>query len=560
MLEILPEIIESDVLICGGGMAGLMAAIAAADGGASVVVAEKANALRSGDGVGGNDHFLCYIPQCHNDLEEWMREFKASQSGKFQDDSVQRVFASRVYEVVQDWEKWGINMRTGPDNSYIFLGHAFPDRMRIHLKYDGKNQKAVLCREARARGVRIVNKTPLTEFLTGEDGRIIGAMGIDISQKTPRVRLFRAKSVITATGSVNRVYPGMTPASMFNVPGCPANTGLGMTAAYRAGASIVNIEMAGASAGPKYFSRAGKGTWIGVFRYSDGKPLGPFVTQPTKELGDITCDIWPTVFNEKAKDGSGPIYIDCTGISQEDYEYMLWAFTCEGDTSLLEAMEQQGIDLRRHMPEFGGYGASQLDRGVQIDERAATDVPGLFAAGDEVGNFSGHMAGAATMGRVAGESAAEYVSSVSQSGADLTNLPVVQERLAFYSALMERKNGSHWSELNRAVQQLMDDYAGISKLRSETMLTAGYKYLGDLRRRAEAEVSCADAHELMRALESFELLDTGKLICVAALERKESRANHRRSDYTFTSPLMDDKFVVVRKTPDGPKASLRKIH
>lgn len=555
MIDLKQEIKCCDVLIVGGGMAGLMAAIAAADNGADVMIAEKAHTLRSGDGVGGNDHFLCYIPEFHGSEDAFLKELKASQSGKFSDESIQRIFIQRSFEVAKDWEKWGIQMR--PHGDYVFLGHAFPDRMRIHLKYNGKNQKAVLTSEALKRGVKIENKTPITEFLTDASGKIIGAMGIDISQEKPAVKLFRAKSVITATGSVNRLYPGMTPACMFNVPGCPANTGLGMTASYRAGASIVNIEMAGASAGPKYFSRAGKGTWIGVLRYPDGKSVGPFVKQPTKELGDITSDVWPTVFTEKANDGSGPIYIDCSGISQEDYEYMLWAFTCEGDTSLLEAMEQQGIDLRKHMPEFGGYGATQLDRGVQIDTHAATDVPGLFAAGDEVGNFTAHMAGAAVMGRIAGESASEYCKSAELDNSPLDKHPVVTERLDFYTRLIERRHGSNWKELNQAVTQIMDDYAGISHVRSETMLTAGYKYLDDLKKRAVNDVACSNSHEFMRTLEAFELLEVGKLICVAALERKETRGNHKRSDYQFTNPLLDQKFVVVRKENGEPRAHMR---
>ena len=557
MISIQPEIQTCDVLVVGGGMAGLMAAIAAADGGAKVIVAEKANSLRSGDGVGGNDHFLCYIPEIHGSEEAYMKEFKASQSGKWSDDKIQRVFVRRSYEIVKDWERWGINMK--PHGEYVFLGHAFPGRMRIHLKYDGKNQKAALTREAVSRGVVINNRVPITEFLTDSTGKIVGAIGVDVSKEVPSIRLFQAKSIISATGSVNRLYPGVTPACMFNVPGCPANTGSGMAAAYRAGASVVNVEVAGASAGPKYFSRAGKGTWIGVLRYSDGKSVGPFVSQPTKELGDITSDVWPTVFKEKAQDGSGPVYIDCSGISQEDYEYMMWAFTCEGDTSLVEAMEQQGIDLRKHMPEFGSYGATQLDRGVQIDEHAATDVPGLFAAGDEVGNFGGHMAGAAVMGRIAGESAAAYVKQCQESSMQIQTHPKVAERAEFYASLLERKDGSNWKEFNQAVQQIVEDYAGITNVRSGTMLKAGYKYLGDLYARACREVACRNSHELLRTLETFDLLQVGQLVCVAALEREETRGNHKRSDFPFTNPLMDQKFVMVRQENGMPAASWREM-
>ena len=59
------EIIETDVLCIGGGIAGLMAAIRAGGLGARVVVAEKGNTLSSGAGGLGNDHFICYLPEVH---------------------------------------------------------------------------------------------------------------------------------------------------------------------------------------------------------------------------------------------------------------------------------------------------------------------------------------------------------------------------------------------------------------------------------------------------------------------------------------------------------------
>ena len=129
--------------------------------------------------------------------------------------------------------------------------------------------------------------------------------------------------------------------------------------------------------------------------------------------------------------------------------------------------------------------------------------------------------------------------------------------MAFYSSLLERTSGSNWKELNQAVQQIVDDYAGITNVRSESMLSAGYKYLGDLRERGKREIMCRNSHELMRTLESFELLEVGRLICVAALERKETRGNHKRSDYTFTNPLLDQKFVTVRQQDGVPVASWR---
>lgn len=95
----------------------------------------------------------------------------------------------------------------------------------------------------------------------------------------------------------------------------------------------------------------------------------------------------------------------------------------------------------------------------------------------------------------------------------------------------------------------MDSYAaaGPHRLRSATLLNAGLKYLADLRRDAEAQIKAEDPHSLMRAIETLDLMDNGEIVMHAALERKESRDLHRRSDYTFTNPLLADKFVTVRK-------------
>ncbi len=64
-MKLKEEILSCDVLVAGGGIGGMMAAITAADCGASVIVVEKANTMRSGSGATGNDHFMCYNPDVH---------------------------------------------------------------------------------------------------------------------------------------------------------------------------------------------------------------------------------------------------------------------------------------------------------------------------------------------------------------------------------------------------------------------------------------------------------------------------------------------------------------
>ena len=144
----------------------------------------------------------------------------------------------------------------------------------------------------------------------------------------------------------------VTPGYLFNSTSCPACVGSGIAHALRAGARLVNMELNGGHVGPAYFTRSGKATWIGVYKFPDGTPMGPFVTVPTRDCGDITADLWSGAFSESRRNGRGPIYIDCSQIAEEDYECMMRDFVSEGLTSLRAYMDRHGLDLRRHAVEF----------------------------------------------------------------------------------------------------------------------------------------------------------------------------------------------------------------
>jgi succinate dehydrogenase/fumarate reductase flavoprotein subunit len=548
MIDIDKEVIETDVLVAGGGIGGLMAAISAADGGASVVVAEKANTKRSGSGATGNDHFTCYIPEVHgNDVQIAIKELFNSLLGNFQDVSLAKTFFLQSFDRVKDWHQWGIDMK--PHGFWEFTGHAYPDRPRIFLKYAGSNQKQVLTDQAKKRGVRIENHLPLTEVIAA-NGEVIGAIGIQIKQDRPVLKLFRAKCVVLTTGTTNRLYSAPSPGWMFNTAFCPSDAGGGRAMAYRAGAKLVNLEIPNTHAGPKYLARCGKATWIGVYKDPHGKPVGPFVTKPTKELGDITADVWNSVFPDYHKSGRGPVYIDCTEISDEDREYMMWGLRHEGNTAMLNYMASEGIDLKKHQIEFMKYEPFLIgSRGVEIDTGGETNIKGLYAAGDEVGNFRADIAGAATFGWICGESAAKRAKGKGFEKAEKN--PLIQERTKFYSELLERNSGPFWKEANLALQQVMSDYAGIT-VRSETLLKAGLTYLRRLKKKAADTLQAKDSHDLMRCLETFDLMQCGEAIFLTALERKETRGLHNRTDFPFTNPLLQEKFLTIRQEKGEP--------
>lgn len=348
----LKHVLETDVLVVGGGIGGLCAAISAAQGGARVTVLEKADSRRSGSGATGNDHFTCYYPKAHgNDIGVILKELLDSMLGLCHDTNLSVRFLERSIGIADKWHEWGINMKPFGDD-YVFMGHAFPNRPRIFLKYDGHNQKQALTTQAKKAGAKILNHHPVLDLLRNADG-ITGALALDMSEREPSYVVVRAKKVILATGAASRLYPPAgTPGWLFNTAFCPSCTGAAQAQGWRIGAKLVNMELPNRHAGPKYFSRAGKSTWIGVYRYPDGRLLGPFVTRATREVGDITCDVWNSAYTDVVMNGTGPAYIDCSGTSPDDMKFMRAGMISEGLGALLDHMDDKGIDPSRHGVEF----------------------------------------------------------------------------------------------------------------------------------------------------------------------------------------------------------------
>lgn len=111
--------------------------------------------------------------------------------------------------------------------------------------------------------------------------------------------------------------------------------------------------------------------------------------------------------------------------------------------------------------------------------------------------------------------------------------------------LSTREDGPDWKEVNIALQQLMQDYAGM--VRSETMLTAGLSYLRRMRKKVDQTLIARNRWELTRCLETLNLMDLGELVLISANDRKESRALHHRTDYPLADPVMDGKEIVIRR-------------
>jgi len=539
------EHLKCDVLCVGGGIGGLMAAIRASDLGANVIVAEKGNVIHSGKGGGGCDHYLCYIPEVHGpDMDAYIQEMMQTQQlHNFQNMGMKRIRAhiAKTFDIIKLWDSWGI--QTKQNGKYHFAGHSFPGGLRCLLKYEGRRQKPILTEQARKRKVRIINRVMILDLLG--KGSVNGAIGIDT--RTDKIITFEAGCVVLGTGALTRLYPAPTPGWINNNATRLTLTGDGRLMAYRAGAELQDVEMRALHVGPKYFARFGQATWVGVFRDPNDRPIGPFVTKPEGLYGDVTPEVNKAVFNDYWKSGRGPVYMDARGISKKDYAEMVHWFGHEGLTPVLEHMREEGIDHRRHPVEFMTYDHGCQGR-IVTNERGETSLKGLYAIGEEA---APGVSNASVFGWFCGENVVEYLKNANRPGLDGMK-EQVEERVSLIESLSSRSSGADWREVNVALQQIMQDYAGM--LRSEALLQAGSFHLARLKEKAREIMMADNRHELTRCLEVLNLIEMGELVFTGAMGRKETRGTHVRIDYPLTNPRMNGKIQVMKRI-DGKAVS-----
>ena len=552
--------LECDILVAGGGAGGMQAAIDAADCGASVIIAEKANTLRSGNCATGNDHFQCYIPDVHgSDEQEWLNLLANSQEARGgRDIDLMEMLLRTSKGVVLDWESYGINMR--PHGYWEFTGHCHPGLQGIHLKFEGRDMKRVLTKEALKRGVRILNRHPLAELITNDNNEVCGAILADLTQEIPRMQVIRAKSVILATAGTYRISGDTTMGWMFNAHQCPVNTGAGKAAAYNAGARLVNFDSVHFSRNEfKFFRRGGKNTWVGVFSDIDGRPIGPFISKPDWRYGDFTADVRRDVFSDNYKKGN-PVFMNCSEGTDEDLAYMKWALVHEGNGATLKHLEDEGFDFRRHQVMFS-YGISggpgPFGNGIDANGSGETTLKGLYAAGQTLGNGIGGISPAACLGRVAARNAAVYTKGKDIEPAEEYDAAIRNAEI--FSRLLANEVSTatpSWYEANIAIMQTNWEFNG-QPVRSDKMLKTGLHHMQRIRAKLD-NLHCSCSHEFMRCLEVRELALQSELSFIAALSHHESRGNIHNVDWPDADPDMDNMMITIQLESGKPVTGLRK--
>ncbi len=387
------EKISTDVLIVGGGTAGCYAALTLGEqSGLSVLIAEKANVERSGCLAAGVNAINAYIQE-GSSPQEYVDYAKKDAEGIVREDLLLSA-AERFNACTEKMEKLGLVILKDENGKYVARG-------RRNIKINGENLKPLLASAVnKAKRVKVLNHVNITDLVT-EKGRVAGAVGFSVNERT--AYQIRARAVLIATGGASGIYrpnnPGFSRHKMWYPP---FNTGAGYAMGLKAGAEMTSLEM-------RFIALRCKDTIAPTGTIAQGvgakQVNGKGEIYETKYGLSTSERVYATVRENQL--GNGPCYLRTTGITEEQDDALLKAYLNMAPGQTLKWIESgknpssQDVEICGTEPYIvGGHTAS----GFWVNTKRETTVHGLYAAGDVAGGCpQKYVTGALAEGEIAAE-------------------------------------------------------------------------------------------------------------------------------------------------------------
>ena len=524
----------SDVLVIGGGLAAICAAIAAAETGAAVIVANKgitgtsgssakaAGILAAAFGHGGLDEEPVDDSPAHHVADSLAVGHYLGAP------ELVTIMAEQACDAVNWLAQHGVAFSRTESGKLIQLNAPGNSRPRACSAIGGGS--AILQRmidAARRLGVVFIDQLSAYKLLT-KDGRVIGAAFCDTVGSPCNIT---AGAVVLCAGGATGLFP--------TVSGDTNNVGNGLVLGLQAGAALANLEFVEYTliyrVNHQLLRIAGMAPFLsrgGRLLNDDGADLlvMHFADTPSEQIG--RAEILRLVQTEISA-GRGPVWLDCT-----DFSDAVWAEfeTSQGDV-ILSKITAAGCNYRTQKIEVVPAAHSVL-AGLVIDPQGATTVPGLFAAGENVtgihgaGRLSGNgLTACVVMGRIAGKNA-----SMTARTSPRPNYAPTGEQTS------DRLDASIRASLINAMRMAAGKGLGI--IRNQSGVSAARLVFSDIVDKLSAphHLHPADQDILQMGI-------LGQLMCDATARRPESRGVQCREDAIDTDTKWA-KWQIVNQSRD----------
>ncbi len=551
------EIIRHDIVLVGGGGAGLSAALAAVEvwPDASIAMISKVYPMRSHTVSAEGGAAAATGPDDSLELHAYDTlkgsDFLADQ------DVVERFVEEAPAELTR-LEHWGCPWSREPDGRVALRAFGGMSVKRTWFAADKTGfhmLHALFQTSLKYDQIVRFDESFATRLLVDEE-RVCGVAALDV--RTGQTRALLGRAVILATGGGGRIFPFTTNASI--------KTGDGMALAYRAGVPLKDMEFV------QYHPTGLPGTGILITEASRGE--GGHLVNSEGERFLLTHDhgvgdkaeLGPRDMLSRAiirefeagRAFKGPygeyVHLDLRHLGEAKIDKSL-PFVRE------LARDYIGVD-----PVYAPIPVRPVVHymmgGVDTDGEGATVKPGLFAAGETAAVSinganrlgSNSLTECLVFGRRAGRSAVAFCKDAPDPNESAVREQAEHE-VRRIETLRGKPGGEKIAQLRREMNQAMESGCGV--FRDETSIKSTVDKIADLRGRY-ADIGLEDRSvvfntEIVQALELGNMLDTAEAVASAALVRRESRGAHTRTDYETRNDQEYLKHSLVYFAPEGPR-------
>jgi succinate dehydrogenase/fumarate reductase flavoprotein subunit len=550
------KVIETDVLVVGGGLAGFRAAMRAREIVDRVTLVDKATVARGGGTV------FCHVmvaPCPRGARLDWLKdivEHAEYMSDQEWADTVLEEQGARVKEL----EALGFSFQRDEKGDYVLMAPRGADKLRA-IYYEGRKLAQRMKEVLVAAGVNLVERVMITDLVTSDgryptQGDIVGAIGLHT--RTAESCIIKSGAVVVASGQLAgklKIVDNLT--------------GDGQAMAFRAGAELSGMEFAhwpnfslctrGADKQIRFLYSGAQfqnhGAWI---VNAAGERIMERYTPELMERRSGFGLIGQAMAKEYLE-GRGPLYFDMRHFPKEEVARLRKVLP-----QTMAAFDRAGLDISKDLVEFipmvihGGAG----NGGIRTGLKGETTLAGLFTAGvaaqmrgciEPPASFA--QAVCNVFGYRAGENAAEYAAGRAEVAPRQAQ---AEELLKMILSPLGRRNGIRPDDIFLAANRVLVPWE-FSMFKTEAGIKEALAELERIEKEDLPKVMAEQPHDLIKANEARNYLLMCRLYYIAARARKETRLCHYRQEYPYRDDMNWLNWITLRREGEDVKLNFEPI-